>query len=65
MAKETYIQEHTIEYYDVDKHKRLKLQNLLDIINNASFLQSEQLGCGLEFLAEQNLTGGYSAKWNS
>lgn len=56
MVKETYTQEHTIEYYDVDKHKRLKLQNLLDIVNNASFLQSEELGCGLEYLASQDLT---------
>ena len=56
MVKEIYTHKHNIEYYDVDQHKRLKLQNLLDIINNASFLESEQRGCSLEFLAERNLT---------
>ena len=28
----------------------------MDIINNASFLESEERGCGIEFLAEKNLT---------
>lgn len=63
MIKEIYIHKYNIEYYDVDQYKRLKLQNLLYIINNSSFFESGELIFIIEFLAKISLE--VSVKWNS